>query len=761
MENQYQNQQPLQDEIKLSDYVRIVLQYRYLIVLVFILVMAATIIYTARQDKIYSASSRIMLEDQNQGAEFLFMGAPGMGKNSINNQIEIIKSRPTLTLAWEIMKKYPDWDLFPIASHENPAGALGEVKVESKRETDLLTISIESTSPTEAQAAVNAIAEAIQQQNTQFARLEYTTIREFLETQLDAISRRLQASENDLREFKNLNRLTELTAETTKLIEQSSELEAELEASLTDMAVKAKSLDLLTKQLRDQDSLLVDIDNMIKTPYITELRKQVVETQALITKLLTKNEYPLDHPQILLLNRELENTRANLDREIRKLVSVSVSADPLSTRSDLVNRLIQANVDLELARTRVDGLGQTKEMYEQRIISLPNTELELARLSRNMMLDSKIHGIMMEKYEDAKIAEQAKVGNIRIIDYATRPQIPIKPRVPMNILVGIILGLGLGVGAAFLVHSLDTKLRTLEDMESYVRLPIVGTIPVIREAESKLAEFNDMIEKSEGEARAQLAKSMHFVMQQLVSHYAPKSPIAEAYRTLRTNILSRKAEGSVTLLVTSSGPKEGKTTSIANLAITLAQMNARVVLVDMDMRRPTVHTRFNLDKENGSSDYLIDSDLRVEQIVKESGIPNLDIITSGFVPPNPSELIASNRFDKMIKELKSIYDYILFDTPPVIAVTDALILTKKVDMTFVVVRCGFTDKGIIKRTKELMENIDARIDGIIVNGIYVQKYYNKQNYYYYYYYYYYYGDEVPKKQRKNVNRFLRKNKSIS
>ncbi|HCX59659.1 MAG TPA: hypothetical protein DG355_03250, partial [Candidatus Cloacimonas sp.] len=232
MENQYQNQQPLQDEIKLSDYVRIVLQYRYLIVLVFILVMAATIIYTARQDKIYSASSRIMLEDQNQGAEFLFMGAPGMGKNSINNQIEIIKSRPTLTLAWEIMKKYPDWDLFPIASHENPAGALGKVKVESKRETDLLTISIESTSPTEAQAAVNAIAEAIQQQNTQFARLEYTTIREFLETQLDAISRRLQASENDLREFKNLNRLTELTAETTKLIEQSSELEAELEASL-------------------------------------------------------------------------------------------------------------------------------------------------------------------------------------------------------------------------------------------------------------------------------------------------------------------------------------------------------------------------------------------------------------------------------------------------------------------------------------------------------------------------------------------------
>ncbi|MDY0318680.1 MAG: Wzz/FepE/Etk N-terminal domain-containing protein, partial [Candidatus Cloacimonadaceae bacterium] len=373
MDNQNLNQQPIQDEIKLSDYMRIILQYRYLIVLVFVVTMAGTIFYTARQPKIYAASSRILLEDQNNNTGLMLLSTPGMGKNSINNQIELIKSKPTLALAWEIMKKYPDWDLFPMASLASPSAGLGKVKVESKRETDLLTISIESTSPVEAQAAVNAIAEAIQQQNTQFARLEFTTIREFLETQLDAISRRLQASENDLREFKNLNRLTELSAETSKLIEQSSELEAELENSLTDMAVKAKSVDLLTQQLINQDSLLVNIDNMIKTPYISELRKQVVETQALITKLITKNEYPLDHPQILLLNRELQNTRETLDRETRKLVNVSISADPLSTRGDLVNRLIQSNVDLELARTRVNGLEQTKEMYEQRIISLPNT----------------------------------------------------------------------------------------------------------------------------------------------------------------------------------------------------------------------------------------------------------------------------------------------------------------------------------------------------------------------------------------------------
>jgi len=304
MENQ-NTPLPIQDEIKLSDYLRIILQYRYLVILVFTLVLVATIFYTARQPKIYSASARILLEDAKSNSDLMFLATPGVGKNSLNNQIELIRSKPIMSLAWDIMKKYPDWDTFPANASANPAGTLGRMKVESKRETDILTISFESTNQTEAMAAGNSISEAIQQQNTQYARLEFTTIREFLETQLDAISRRLQSSENDLREFKNLNKLTELTAETAKLIEQSSEVEAQYEAALTEQAVNAKSLDMLNRQLREQDSLLVDVNNILKAPYINELRKQIVETNTLITKLVTKNEYPMEHPQILLLRREM------------------------------------------------------------------------------------------------------------------------------------------------------------------------------------------------------------------------------------------------------------------------------------------------------------------------------------------------------------------------------------------------------------------------------------------------------------------------
>ena len=324
------------------------------------------------------------------------------------------------------------------------------------------------------------------------------------------ISRRLQISEDDLREFKNENKLVELSETTTKWIEQSSQIESQYESALTDQAVKAKTLDLLKKQLRDQDSLLVQVENVLQAPYIEELRKQITATQATIARLRTNENYQEDHPQMKLLQEELTKTKATLDTEVKKFISITLNKDPLSTRNDLLSRIVQANVELEMARTLVNGLEQTKEIFDERIITLPDKELELARLMRSMTLDEKIYGIMMEKYEDARIAEQAESGAIRVIDYAERPGAPIKPRVSMNMLVGIILGIGLGIGAAFLVHSLDTKLRTLEDMENYVRLPIVGTIPFIQESESRIMEFNNMIEQAE--ARIKNSSVNHSIM---------------------------------------------------------------------------------------------------------------------------------------------------------------------------------------------------------------------------------------------------------
>ena len=482
-------QAPQVEEINLKEYLRIIYQFRYLVVIIFVVVIIGTILYTYQQPRIYSATSKILLENKSTGADILMLTGQGSGKNYINNQIQLIKSKPLLSAAWEIMKKNPEWEAYPISSTENPIDHLGEVKIEALRETDVLNLSFESTNPGEAMATVNAIADAVVQQNTQIARLEYTTVREFLGEQLDLISRRLQASEEDLRAFKNENKIVELTETTKKWIEQSADVESQYESALTDQAVKARTLEVLKKQLKDQDSLMVEVDNVLRAPYIEQLRKDITNTQATIAKLRTNENYSSDHPQIKLLQEELAKTKATLDAEIKKYISLNLNYDPLSFRNQILTKIVQAEVDLEIARTQAQGLEQTKAIFEDRIITLPDKELQLARLTRSMALDEKIYGIMMEKYEDARIAEQAKIGNIRVIDYASRPDKPIKPNISMNLLVGILLGLGLGIATALIVHSMDTKLRTLEDIESYVRLPILGTIPLIQESESRIMEF--------------------------------------------------------------------------------------------------------------------------------------------------------------------------------------------------------------------------------------------------------------------------------
>jgi len=188
-------------------------------------------------------------------------------------------------------------------------------------------------------------------------------------------------------------------------------------------------------------------------------------------------------------------------------------------------------------------------------------------------------------------------------------------------------------------------------------------------------------------------------------------------------------------------------------------MDAKVILMDLDMRRPVIHSIFNLDKKNGASDYLSDTKIKIDDICKKSDIDNLDIITSGLVPPNPSEMLASSRMSEFFDELEEKYDYILVDSPPVIAVTDAMILANQIDVLSLVVRTNVTDRNIILRTKEILANINVNISGIIVNGIDVQKYYSGYAYYYYYYYYYY-GEGKDKKNKFGLD-FLRKNKRVS
>jgi tyrosine-protein kinase Etk/Wzc len=239
----------------------------------------------------------------------------------------------------------------------------------------------------------------------------------------------------------------------------------------------------------------------------------------------------------------------------------------------------------------------------------------------------------------------------------------------------------------------------------------------------------------------------------LITRFSPKSPVSEAYRSLRTNIQFADIDKPKrVLLMTSSASKEGKSTTAVNLAITLAQMGSRVLLVDSDLRRPAVHNFFGMDKTYGLTNLLIGS-LSFEDVTKHTEVENLDVITAGDIPPNPSELVSSDAMRKFIAAARERYDHVLLDSPPVIAVTDAAVLATRVDGVILVVSSGYVNKKEVMRAVSLLRNVKANVLGMVLNSLDIKKMFGSYYYYFHYYqYYYYYGSDPKKKGERKTKR---------
>ncbi len=618
---------------------------------------------------------------------------------------------------------------------------------------DIVDVAFKSTNPNEAQAAVNAVMDSYQDESLKYARAEVTSVREFLEKQLDVTSKKLAISEEDLRAYKIANEVFALSEETKEMITNMVEFEAQLSSAQTELQIVDKKLTYLKGELIKIDEALGEEMTAISSPVSEQLRQKLIESESQLAIFLTKKGYTKNHPQLVSLRNEIDNIKRQMKTEIDKILEVDkYSFNPLDRRQELFTEIIATEVEYQTANAKVSALETVVEEYSMRMSGLPDAELELARLERSKAINEQIYSMLVTRYEEAKISEEGKLSNIRIINRASVPKSPVSPKVKMNILIGLLLGLGLGIGAAFLLESMNTKINNLSDVDRYVKLPILGTIPDIPLDEKQLADIEDQIGKEKDKEKLQaLAIKKRQMSARLVPQYSPKSPIAEAYRTFRTNTVSLppkiSGEGRI-YLVTSSGPKEGKSTSSSNLAITLSQMRSKTVIVDCDMRRPMVHNLFFVSRENGLSRFLTTEDVDIHDIIKPSGMENLDIITAGHVPPNPSELLSSKKMDDLFAKLREEYDYIIVDSPPIIAVTDALIIAKKVDHLVLVIRVNSTEREIIEQAKSLLKNIDVKVAGVVVNGIEVKKYYSGYKYYYYYYYYYYTDDEKGAKKKK-------------
>jgi capsular exopolysaccharide synthesis family protein len=301
----------------------------------------------------------------------------------------------------------------------------------------------------------------------------------------------------------------------------------------------------------------------------------------------------------------------------------------------------------------------------------------------------------------------------------------------------LIVGVFLGIGIVMLIQFLDRTIYTPEQAEQLA--PLLATIPVIESFDESVREKTgtnvQVIEGPDAEYKK--------IASHLVTHFDPKSSVSEAYRALRTNVLfsgtyEAGSEGKLgkAYTVTSSSPKEGKSTTISNLAITIAQGGQKVLLIDTDLRRPVIHSIFGYNKEPGVTNYLVGR-AAIADIIRNSPITNLDILTSGTIPPNPSELIGSQRMRDLLVELRKRYDIILFDSPPVIAVTDAQVLAKQTDGVILIISSGQTHIELARRAKQAIQKVDGKILGLVLNNFDMTSTYGSYYKYYRYYNYYY------------------------
>lgn len=751
--------QEFESQVSINDYLRILYQGRWIIIISFIVVIIATLYFTLTTPPQYEATTTIMIESSGAMERTIFdINYFGNQSTMMFNQIEILKSR---SIAENVIKRLDLSDVrdsLQLFQPNDEGGYLSmremvsilqdNMSIEQKRDTDIMELTFSAGSPFEAAYIANVIASEFQLKNSEANRSEVSELKDFVQDRLDLKKTELEKSENKLKDYQEQEKVASLDAETGELVNRMAETESMLEQARVELQANLELKRSLTEQLEQRKQNLSEDLSEISTPYLQSLQEQLAAAVSERTMYITALEAQGQTPNKQYYEKGVEEydnkinaLRQKLQEEAKKISGSNMVKDPFVLSQDLITKTLNVESEIKATTAKIDALQDVVADYNVRLENLPVKVLELARLERKRKVDEENFIFLTQKLEEIKIQEAGQSKNVRIIDKAIEPVSPVKPKKKLNMMLGVLIGLGLGVGLAFLREYFDNTIKSHEELER-MGFNILASIPQIQmdKYEKKLERKLDKIGPVEGRK----------IESRLITHLDPKSPVSEAYRTLRTNLQFSKVDRKLkTILITSSGPKEGKSTTAANLAIALAQIGQKIVLVDADLRRPVVHSIFGIKKDEGVTNYLMET-IKFDQILKPTFNENLFIICSGILPPNPSELLASKSMELLIEKLNKDFDVIIFDSPPVIAVTDAAILSTKVDGTILVVNSGQTNRDALARCNTLLDSVGTTPIGILLNGVNVEGMYGS----YYYYYYHHYYSKPGRKKKKSVSKII-------
>jgi succinoglycan biosynthesis transport protein ExoP len=664
-----------------------------------------TVIYTFLSPKIYEATTSILIQQAPEGKETFLSPWEYTGErdNFIQNQAHILKSRNNLKLVVDMIRQEHGEEDLPLLKNPDPITFLAyNIIVKPVERTDIVRVLVHSTSPKEAAIIADAVALNLLEQSRLTARSAVSEVRKFLEEQIKIVENNLKRSADSLRIFKEKKKVFSLSNEGEALFEKLSTFDKQYNEANAEYLTKKRRLDFLKNKYRqNQEDLLADITES-SSPLIMNLRDKLIEYETEYSNYLLQG-LTEEHAKMKRIRSLIEETKTQLKKEVEKMIASDAErGDLLSINQKILEELADLEVEIVALQAKKSAIGTIRKSYENQFATLPAKELKLAQLERAYKINDNIYEMLMEKYEEAKITEAGQLGNVKIIDNASIPSFPIKPNKKKNVLFALLVGIGIGLVFTVFTEYLDTSLKEPKDIEEYIGEPTLGVIPHVNHKEI-IRNFSD---------NGHVAETRML----LLTHYAPRSGISEAYRSLRTNLQYFNTDKPLkSLLITSTLAREGKSTIVSNLGITMSQRGLKTVVVDADLRKPVINKLFTTEVHPGLTDLIINKEMDIKEAVKKTDIENLFIVPAGNTPPNPTDLLESKRMKEIITLLQKNFDFVLFDSPPIMVVTDAVVLSRLIDGVVLVIETKKTKRDAAFEAKGVIENVGGRLLGAILN----------------------------------------------
>lgn len=687
-------------EFTIKDIGPILIRRRWLMLACLVMCVLTGWIITLRSPRVYAATSKLLFNRPSYAVLISDTSPTAPTVEDKATQVYLLKSKEVATMA---QKRLEARQIDVSASQISNA-----LKIADVENTDVIELKAEHTDPVLCASISNAAAEAFVSYKRGVRQENVGTGIGVLSDQLRVAEENLRRAEQKLSDYKSQNRVVRPEKQAENALEQITKLESGIALSEADLEQSRRKAQVLQAQLQSQTEALGS-GTLLNFDVISELRKQLTNVEVEI--LTAEQKYTDKYPGVLpALRAQRDELKRRLEAEVTSIVQ-SKAGSP-EKQSGLADAYAAAEVESVGFAARVTVQKDMLREVNRKLYELPEKERELTRLMRASDVAETIYTNLLSNLEKARVDRTRNTDSVVIAERASPadPKKPIRPNRKRNLLTSILVGLAVGVFGAFLMEHLDDTVRTSEDIKRYLDLPVLGQIPAL----------------SDG---YRLVREMH-----------PKSPVSEAYRTLRSNVSFVSIDDPIrTLVITSASVSEGKSMTAANLALTMALEGKEVLLVDTDLRHPTQHELFGLDGEAGFTDVLTGKMSLADATVTIPGT-TLSVVPCGGLPPNPSELLASEKMGEIVAEMIERWDMVVFDTPPCTLVADAVILAARCDAVVQVIDAESGARQAAIDAKEALSTARARLLGTVLNRAGG----TGGRYYYYYHYEGYPRQQLPK-----------------